>query len=130
MDMSGEVVAGTSTGGTTAKRWGRIGDSPVIGAGTFADADCGVSATGTGEYFIRLSVAARICTLASLDADLDGKAAADRVIQEELSAMGGDGGVVMLSGGRPVWSFNTPGMYRASLVEGGAPVVSIFADED
>ncbi len=130
MDLSGEVVAGTSTGGTTAKRWGRVGDSPIIGAGTFAEGDCGVSATGTGEYFIRLNVAARICTLAELDPALDGQAAGDRVINEELTAMGGDGGVVFLSGGEPGWSFNTPGMYRASLVRGGDPVVAIFADEE
>jgi len=129
-DTSGEVVAGTSTGGTTAKRWGRVGDSPIIGAGTYADARCGVSATGTGEYFIRLSVAARICALAELGEDIDGQAAADQVIQDELTAMGGDGGVVLLHDGEPLWSFNTPGMYRASLVEGGDPVVAIFEDED
>jgi len=127
MDTDGVVVAGTSTGGTTAKRWGRVGDSPIIGAGTYAAGDCGVSATGTGEYFIRLSVAARICMRAE---DLDAPAAAASVIHGDLKALGGDGGVVMLHAGEPVWSYNTPGMYRASLTEGGAPVVSIYGDEE
>jgi L-asparaginase / beta-aspartyl-peptidase len=131
-DRNGDTVAGTSTGGTTAKRWGRIGDSPVIGAGTYAIGDCGVSATGTGEYFIRLAVAARICMNARdgvLDAAQAGQLAADRVIQADLTALGGDGGIVMLYRGVPVWSFNTPGMYRASLVEGEEPRVAIYADE-
>ena len=132
MDESGTVVAGTSTGGTTAKRWGRVGDSPIIGAGTYAAGECGVSATGTGEYFIRLNVAARICwgiqegALAPAEA---ARASADRVIHADLGALGGDGGIVMLYEGEPVWSFNTPGMYRASLREDGEPVVQIFGDE-
>ncbi|WBQ14432.1 isoaspartyl peptidase/L-asparaginase [Hyphomonadaceae bacterium BL14] len=128
LDRSGEMVAGTSTGGTTAKRWGRVGDSPVIGAGTYAGSDCGVSATGTGEYFIRLSVAARICARIELAGE-DGQSAADTVIQDELTAMGGDGGVVMLHAGAPLWSFNTSGMYRAAQIAGGEPVVAIFEDE-
>lgn len=133
MDESGEVVAGTSTGGTTAKRWGRVGDSPIIGAGTYASGTCGVSATGTGEYFIRLSVAARICMSiedGAMDAAGAGRQAADRVIHGDLTALGGDGGIVMLYGGEPAWSFNTPGMYRASLKEDGEPVVHIFGDEE
>ncbi|MCH8489621.1 MAG: isoaspartyl peptidase/L-asparaginase [Oceanicaulis sp.] len=128
LDRSGEMVAGTSTGGTTAKRWGRVGDSPVIGAGTYAGGDCGVSATGTGEYFIRLSVAARVCARIELAGE-DGQTAADTVIQDELLAMGGDGGVVMLHDGAPLWSFNTSGMYRAAQVAGGEPMVAIFEDE-
>jgi len=128
LDRSGEMVAGTSTGGTTAKRWGRVGDSPVIGAGTYAGGDCGVSATGTGEYFIRLSVAARICARIELAGE-DGQTAADTVIRDELTAMGGDGGAVMLHAGAPLWSFNTSGMYRAAQVAGGEPVVAIFEDE-
>jgi L-asparaginase / beta-aspartyl-peptidase len=128
LDRTGEMVAGTSTGGTTAKRWGRVGDTPVIGAGTFAAGDCGVSATGTGEYFIRLAVAARICARIELAGE-DGQTAADTVIQDELTALGGDGGVVMLHAGAPLWSFNTSGMYRAAQVAGGAPVVAIFGDE-
>jgi len=127
MDETGEIVAGTSTGGTTSKRWGRVGDSPIIGAGTYATPDCGVSATGTGEYFIRLNVSARICTY--LGAGQTADEALDAVIMDELTALGGDGGVVMLAHGEPAWAFNTAGMYRASLVQGGAPVVAIFGDE-
>ncbi|MGX6647514.1 isoaspartyl peptidase/L-asparaginase family protein [Maricaulaceae bacterium MS644] len=128
MDETGEIVAGTSTGGTTSKRWGRVGDSPIIGAGTYATPDCGVSATGTGEYFIRLNVAARICTY--LEAGQSADEALSAVIMDELTALGGDGGVVMLAHGQPAWAFNTAGMYRASLVEGGEAVVSIYGDED
>lgn len=131
LDQGGNIAAGTSTGGTTAKRWGRVGDSPVIGAGTYAnDASCGVSATGTGEYFIRLTIAARICALVELGG-LSLQDAADRVIQDELTALGGDGGIVSLTPkGDIAWSFNTPGMYRARQVAGGEPVVSIYGDED
>jgi beta-aspartyl-peptidase (threonine type) len=136
LDQSGELVAGTSTGGTTAKRWGRVGDSPIIGAGTYATPICGVSATGTGEYFIRLNVSARIChELEILDRDAEdqpnpGQQAADSVIQDALTEMGGDGGIVMLAHGQPVWSFNTAGMYRASWTHDSEPVVSIYGDED
>lgn len=131
LDREGNIAAGTSTGGTTAKRWGRVGDSPIIGAGTYANNEsCGVSATGTGEYFIRLTVASRICALVELQ-DLSLQEAADRVIQDELTALDGDGGIVALTaGGDIAWSFNTPGMYRARLSEGGEPVVSIYGDEE
>ncbi len=132
LDQSGELVAGTSTGGTTAKRWGRVGDSPIIGAGTYATPICGVSATGTGEYFIRLNVAARICTQLEMlgEGVGNGQAAADMVIQGDLTEMGGDGGIVMLGHGEPIWSFNTPGMYRASMVSSGDVVVSVYGDEE
>lgn len=128
MDETGEIVAGTSTGGTTSKRWGRVGDSPIIGAGTYATPACGVSATGTGEYFIRLNVAARICTY--YEAGASAQEALEAVIIDALGDLGGDGGVVMLADGEPQWAFNTPGMYRASLVEGGQAVVSIYDDEE
>lgn len=127
-DVTGEVVAGTSTGGTTAKRWGRVGDSPIIGAGTYATPQCGVSATGTGEYFIRLNVAARICTY--IDAGQAPDAALESVIMQDLTAMGGDGGVVILAADGPHWAFNTSGMYRASWTSASEPVVSIYGDED
>ncbi|MGE0044370.1 MAG: isoaspartyl peptidase/L-asparaginase family protein [Hyphomonadaceae bacterium] len=129
-DAQGNVAAGTSTGGTTAKRWGRIGDSPIIGAGTYAqNGVCAVSATGTGEYFIRLSVARTICALMELRG-LSAQAAADQVIQRDLTAIEGDGGVIVIDGqGRAAWSMNTSGMYRARLEAGGAPIVQIFADE-
>lgn len=136
MDHNGHIAAGTSTGGMTAKRWGRVGDSPVIGAGTFADERCGVSATGTGEYFIRLSVAARICMEVEVaDRGAEeipdvGQQAADMVIHGALTDLGGDGGVIVLtSDGRPAWSYNTPGMYRASQVAGEDPVIAIYGDE-
>jgi len=137
LDQSGSIAAGTSTGGTTAKRWGRVGDSPVIGAGTYATETCGVSATGTGEYFIRLNIAARIChELEVMDRGAQERAfaaqdAADMVIQGALTDLGGDGGVIVLSGGgETAWSFNTPGMYRASWGSGREPVIAIYGDED
>ena len=131
LDSAGNIAAGTSTGGMTAKQWGRVGDSPILGAGTYANNNsCGVSATGSGEYFIRLTVASRICALVEFEG-LELQAAADRVIQDELTAMGGDGGIVALTpSGDIAWSFNTPGMYRARQVAGGEPVVAIYGDEE
>jgi beta-aspartyl-peptidase (threonine type) len=130
LDRDGNIAAGTSTGGTTAKRWGRVGDSPILGAGTYANnASCGVSATGTGEYFIRLTVASRICAIVEFEG-VDLQTAADRVIQDELTALEGDGGIVALTPqGDIAWSFNTPGMYRARQTAGGEPFVAIFGDE-
>lgn len=130
-DVRGDLAAGTSTGGTNGKRWGRVGDTPVIGAGTYAqNGVCAVSGTGTGEFFIRLSVARRICDLI----ELRGRSvqqAADDVVQIELRQIGGDGGIIALGGdGTPAWSMNTSGMYRARMRQGEAPVVRIFADED
>ena len=114
LDASGTLVAGTSTGGMTNKRWGRVGDVPVIGAGTYASADCGVSATGHGEYFIRVGVARTICArMEMLGEDL--QTAADAVIFGELEDLGGDGGVIALdAAGAIVWSHNSPTMYRGS----------------
>ena len=130
LDNAGNLAAGTSTGGTTAKRWGRVGDAPISGAGTYAsNGSCGVSATGTGEYFIRLTVAREICALVE-HRGLGVQAAADAVIQRQLTAIGGDGGAIVLSPrGEVAWSFNTSGMYRASAVAGGERVVAIFKDE-
>lgn len=130
LDSAGHVAAGTSTGGTTAKRWGRVGDTPIIGAGTYAsDGSCAVSATGTGEYFIRLTVAREICALVQYD-HMTLQQAADEVIQKRMTALGGDGGIIALTpDGQLAWSFNTSGMYRASAAEGQAPVISIYKDE-
>ncbi|MFC7332264.1 isoaspartyl peptidase/L-asparaginase family protein [Rhodocista pekingensis] len=130
LDRQGHVAAATSTGGTTAKIWGRVGDVPVIGAGTYAsDRSCAVSATGTGEYFIRLGVARSICTLVELRG-MGLQAAADEVIGRNLTELGGDGGVIAVTpDGQVAWSFNTSGMYRARQVAGGAPVVAIFRGE-
>jgi L-asparaginase / beta-aspartyl-peptidase len=130
LDRRGNVAAGTSTGGTQGKRPGRIGDSPIIGAGTYAsNRSCAVSGTGTGEYFIRLTVAREICALVEYKG-MGLQAAVDAVIQSRLTALGGDGGAIALSPeGAVAWSFNTPGMYRARLVEGGKPEVAIYKDE-
>jgi beta-aspartyl-peptidase (threonine type) len=130
LDRNGNIAAGTSTGGTTAKRWNRVGDSPVIGAGTYASNEsCAVSATGTGEYFIRLTVARTICALVQYRG-MPLQAAADEVVQKALGAIKGDGGVIALTpDGQLAWSFNTPGMFRARLVEGGTAQVGIYRDE-
>ena len=130
LDMHGNVAAGTSTGGTQAKRWGRVGDSPIIGAGTYAsNQSCAVSATGTGEYFIRLTVARTICSLVQYKG-MKLQAAADEVVQGELQAIHGEGGIIAVTpDGQLAWSFNTPGMYRARIVEGGEPEVAIYVDE-
>lgn len=130
LDGAGHVAAGTSTGGTTAKLWGRVGDVPIIGAGTYAnDKSCAVSATGTGEYFIRLGVARAICDLVELKG-ISLQQAADEVIQARLTALGGDGGIVAVTpDGQVAWSFNTSGMYRARQVAGGQPAVGIFKGE-
>jgi L-asparaginase / beta-aspartyl-peptidase len=129
-DRAGNIAAGTTTGGTQAKRFGRVGDSPIIGAGTYAsNASCGVSATGTGEYFIRLTVARTICALVQYKG-MRLQAAADEVIGGELTEMKGDGGVIaMTPDGQIAWVFNTPGMFRARLVEGGAVQMGIYKDE-
>ena len=129
-DTAGNVAAGTSTGGLTGKRWGRIGDSPIIGAGTYADnRACAVSATGAGEYYIRLGVAHEICARMRF-LNEGAKAAADHVIGE-LGALGGTGGVIVAApDGSASWSFNTPGMYRGHAVAGGQRHVAIYGDED
>jgi beta-aspartyl-peptidase (threonine type) len=130
LDKNGNVAAGTSTGGLTAKRWGRIGDSPIIGAGTYAsNQSCAVSATGTGEYFIRLTVARTICALVQYKG-MKLQAAADEVIHHQLEAVHGDGGIIALTpDGQLAWSFNTSGMYRARLQEGGQIQIGVYNDE-
>lgn len=130
VDARGHVAAGTSTGGTTGKRWGRVGDSPIIGAGTYAsDEACAVSCTGAGEYFIRLGVAHEICALVE-HAGLSLQAAVDRAVQRDLMALGGDGGVIAVApDGQMAWSFNTEGMYRARIAEGEPLVVGVYKDD-
>ena len=130
LDRHGNLAAGTSTGGAQAKRWGRVGDSPLIGAGTYAsNQSCAVSATGAGEYFIRLTVARTVCALVEYKG-MSLQAAADEVIHKELTALHGDGGVIAIApNGEMAWSFNTPGMYRARLAEGGKLEVEIYSDE-
>jgi len=130
LDAAGNLAAGTSTGGMTNKRFGRVGDSPIIGAGTYASNDaCAVSATGHGEYFIRRTVARDICALMQFGG-LDLAAAARRVVHDELVAMGGSGGIIAVDqAGSIVLEMNTPGMYRASVRRGQTPMIAIFADE-
>ncbi|MBY8336453.1 isoaspartyl peptidase/L-asparaginase [Alteriqipengyuania sp. NZ-12B] len=154
LDLDGNMAAGTSTGGLTGKRWGRIGDAPVIGAGTYADnRSCAVSATGAGEYFIRVGVAQAICS--SLREEMiiknmnmrrepsrngiiipTGQAltieeeqnAIDQVL-DEVKQLGGDGGVIVVTRfGSPLFSFNTPGMYRARSTSEGMREIAIFGE--
>jgi len=128
-DQAGHLAAATSTGGLTGKRWGRIGDSPVIGAGTYADdRACAVSATGAGEYFIREGVAHEICARMRLLGE-GLQAAADAVIAE-VGVLGGDGGVIVAGpDGATAFAFNTPGMYRGRADSEGVREVAIFAGE-
>src|SRR5262245_14726170 len=130
LDSHGNLAAGTSTGGTTGKRWGRIGDSPIIGAGTYAsNQSCAVSGTGTGEFFIRLTVAREICALVQYK-NYSVQQAADEVVQNRLTALKGTGGVIVISPkGDVAWSFNTSGMYRASTGAGLPARIAIFKDE-
>lgn len=128
IDEQGNIAAGTSTGGITDKRFGRVGDSPIIGAGTYADnITCGVSATGDGEYFIRVGVARTISSLMEYK-NLSVQQASDDVI-EKVGKIGGTGGVIALDkDGHFGISFNTEGMYRAYIDENGKPVVKIYKE--
>ena len=129
MDSNGNVAAATSTGGLTGKRWGRIGDSPIIGAGNYADNRASaVSATGAGEFFIRLALAHEICARMRMLGD-GIVAAADHVIGE-LGQLGGTGGVIATApDGTSTFSFNTPGMYRGRATSAGEKYVAIYGDE-
>jgi beta-aspartyl-peptidase (threonine type) len=129
-DERGDVAAATSTGGTTAKRWGRVGDSPVIGAGTYAsNRSCAVSATGAGEFFIRLAIAKEISARVE-HRGVSLQAAVDDVVQGELAALGGDGGVIAVApDGTMAWSFNTSGMYRARISAAEPLTVGIYKDD-
>ncbi len=129
LDKDGNLAAGTSTGGMTNKRFGRVGDAPIIGAGTYANnATCAVSATGWGEFFIRLSVARDISSLMEYRA-MTVQQAADLVIKTKLQNLGGDGGVIAIDKfGNIGVSFNSEGMYRAYINAEGKPVVEIYKD--
>lgn len=130
LDQDGNLAAGTSTGGMTLKKWGRIGDSPIIGAGTWAcNNTCAVSATGHGEFFIRNAVAHDIAALVEYK-EMPLQQAADLVIQGKLVAQAAEGGIIALNtDGDVVFSFNTPGMYRGYLKAGGVAKVFVFGDE-
>ena len=129
LDSFGDLAAGTSTGGMSNKKYGRVGDAPIIGAGTYANNNtCGVSATGWGEYFIRLGVARDISALMEYRA-MSVQAAADAVIHQKLQNLGGDGGVIVMDKfGNMAVSFNTDGMFRAYIGPDGKPVVEIYKD--
>ncbi|MFK7750530.1 MAG: isoaspartyl peptidase/L-asparaginase family protein [Kordia sp.] len=129
LDKNGNLAAGTSTGGMTNKKWNRIGDSPIIGAGTYANnKTCAVSGTGHGEYFIRANVAYDISALMEYK-NMSLQEAAKEVIQNKLKNMGGDGGIIAIDAkGNLVAEFNTPGMYRAMVDEKGNVTVGIYSE--
>ena len=128
-DRAGHLAAATSTGGLTGKRWGRIGDSPVIGAGTYADDRGGaVSATGAGEFFIRAAVAHTISERMRLLGETVQQAADAAIV--DVGALGGDGGVIAVGpDGSTAFAFNTPGMYRGRADGSGLREIAIFSDE-
>jgi len=129
VDSQGHVAAATSTGGLTGKKWGRVGDSPLIGAGTYADdRAAAASCTGSGEYFIRLGVAHEICARVRL-AGWGIEDSADTLI-DELGDLGGKGGVIVVSpDGSGGWAFNTKAMYRAMQTHDSPPEIAIYGDE-
>ncbi len=125
-DTAGHVAAATSTGGLTGKRWGRIGDSPLIGAGTYADDRAGaVSCTGSGEQFIRTGAAHEICARMRLAGEGPDQAA--RAVLAEIGAIGGVGGVIVVTpAGETALAFTTPGMFRARADSSGLEEVGVF----
>ncbi len=130
LDRNGNLAAGTSTGGTTLKRWGRVGDAPIIGAGTYADnRSCAVSTTGRGEFFMRLTVARDICA----QVEYGGKSvkeAANDVMFNRLQRLGGDGGAIVLArDGSYTLSFSSAGMFRGVKQQNGETSVAIYKDE-
>ncbi|RKG60203.1 isoaspartyl peptidase/L-asparaginase [Corallococcus sp. CA054B] len=126
LDMDGNLAAGTSTGGMTNKRFGRVGDAPIIGAGTYADERCAVSATGHGEFFIRYTVARDICARVEYQ-DLPLPEAANYVVHDVLVKAGGEGGVIAMDRqGHVAMPFNSSGMYRGYIGQDGTPTVAIF----
>lgn len=130
LDAQGHIAVATSTGGMTNKRWGRIGDSPVIGAGTWADEHCGVSGTGWGEFYIRNAVAHDICARVAYRGDTLA-VAADEVINRVVPRHGGDGGAIAIDReGNIATPFNTSGMYRGWIRPDGTRGTAIFRDED
>lgn len=128
LDRHGHIAAATSTGGMTNKRYGRIGDAPVIGAGTWADAGCGVSGTGWGEFYLRTAAAHEICARVALRGDALADAA-EAVINGEVVKLGGDGGAIALDReGNIAMPFNTSGMYRGWVKPDGSRGTAIFRE--
>jgi beta-aspartyl-peptidase (threonine type) len=128
-DAHGNLAAATSTGGMTGKKWGRVGDSPIIGAGTYAANDCcAVSATGHGEFFIRAVVAHEIASLVRYRG-LDVEAAANEVVMQQLVRLGGSGGVIAVGrDGRVAMPFNSVGMLRGAMDSSGRLVTALLKD--
>lgn len=128
LDRSGHLAAGTSTGGMTGKRWGRIGDTPIIGAGTYANTHCAVSATGSGEYFIRQTAAHQVCMRLQYNHQTLQSAADDTI--EAIGDIGGDGGLISLDDqGHIAFAMNSSGMYRAKVTDQSPAEVKIFKSE-
>ena len=127
LDRNGNIAAGTSTGGMTNKRWGRIGDAPIIGAGTYANnSTCAVSCTGWGEYFIRAVVAHDISALMDYKG-LSLKDAAHEVIQKKIPKLGGNGGIIAVDkNGNMIMEFNTSGMFRATMNDKGELYIGMY----
>lgn len=129
LDRDGHIAAATSTGGMTNKRWNRIGDSPVIGAGTWADDRCGVSGTGWGEFYIRSAVAHDICARVAYRGDALA-VAAEEVVNRIVPGLGGDGGAIALDAdGNIAMPFNTAGMYRGWIHPDGSRGTAVFRDD-
>ncbi|KAF1697608.1 peptidase T [Pseudoxanthomonas daejeonensis] len=130
LDAQGKLAAGTSTGGMTNKRYGRVGDAPIIGAGTWADARCAVSGTGWGEFYIRSAAAHEICARVRLGGQPLARAA-EGVIDRDIPKAGGDGGAIALGAdGSVAFPFNTEGMYRGWIGADGVPHVAVFRGEE
>ena len=129
IDVNGNIVAGTSTGGMTNKKWGRIGDSPIIGAGTYANNNtCGISSTGSGEYFIRTVAAYQVSSLFE-NHNYDLKKAMYKVINEKIGGIGGDGGMIGIDKNSNIsMEFNTPGMYRAYVNKYGEKEILLYQE--
>jgi beta-aspartyl-peptidase (threonine type) len=128
LDRQGHLAAGTSTGGMTNKRFGRVGDSPIIGAGTYASAKCAVSATGWGEFYIRANAAHDICARVEYKGEPVAQAAKE-VVMEVVPKLGGDGGVIALDAdGNFATPFNTEGMFRGWIDRDGKIHIAIFPE--
>ncbi len=129
LDRQGHLAAGTSTGGMTNKRYGRVGDSPIIGAGTYADAGCAVSGTGWGEFYIRAAAAHDICARMAYLKETP-QQAGETVINQIIPKLGGDGGAIVLGADGAIGTpFNTEGMYRGWIGADGVPHVALYSDE-
>ncbi len=125
LDKDGNLAAGTSTGGMTNKKYGRIGDSPIIGAGTYADKNIGISGTGWGEFYIRVSAARTVAAKYEYQ-NKDVKTATQEVMSE-IENLGGDGGIIALDkNGNMAMTFNTEGMYRGAITSNGEIEVEIY----